>query len=128
MQRCFKVAPAPAPALTPPYPCRDDPTTTNDDDHATAAIEPAARLDPRVGLMDHLHDAAFLDTAMGMSTLGTAETVSALGLDGAKNFYGRSLAGSRVVVAGAGAVHQVCVWWRVACVCYRGGGGGVGLG
>ncbi|CAM9222359.1 unnamed protein product, partial [Pylaiella littoralis] len=66
----------------------------------------AERRDPRLGLMDHLHDAAFLDTAMGMSTLGTAESVSALGLDGAKNFYGRSLAGSRVVVAGAGAVHQ----------------------
>eukprot|EP00903_Cladosiphon_okamuranus_P010300 g9748.t1 len=65
-----------------------------------------ARCDPRLGLMDHLHDAAFLDTAMGMSPLGTAESVSALGLDGAKNFYGRSLAGSRVVVAGAGAVHQ----------------------
>lgn len=70
--------------------------------------------------MDHLHDAAFLDTAMGMSPLGTAESVSALGLEGAKNFYGRSLAGSRVVVAGAGAVHQVCVlsvwlkgcWWE----------------
>lgn len=58
--------------------------------------------------MDHLHDAAFLDTAMGMSPLGTPESVSSLGLDGAKNFYGRSLAGSRVVVAGAGAVHQVC--------------------
>ncbi|CAN0214797.1 unnamed protein product [Ectocarpus sp. 6 AP-2014] len=66
----------------------------------------AARRDPRLGLMDHLHDAAFLDTAMGMSPLGTAESVSALGLDGAKNFYGRGLAGSRVVVAGAGAVKQ----------------------
>ncbi|CAN0485717.1 unnamed protein product, partial [Hapterophycus canaliculatus] len=53
----------------------------------------------------HLHDAAFLDSAMGMSPLGTPESVSSLGLDGAKNFYGRSLAGSRVVVAGAGAVH-----------------------
>ena len=69
--------------------------------------------------MDHLHDAAFLDTAMGMSPLGTAETVSALGLDGAKNFYGRSLAGSRVVVAGAGAVHQVCLLLLSSCVRWR---------
>lgn len=44
---------------------------------------------------------------MGMSPLGTPESVSSLGLDGAKNFYGRGLLGSRVVVAGAGAVKQV---------------------
>ena len=59
--------------------------------------------------MDHLHETAFLDTAMGMSPLGTPESVSGLGIDGAKNFYGRGLAGPRVVVAGAGAVHQVFV-------------------
>lgn len=66
----------------------------------------AARLDPRLALMDHLHETAFLDTAMGMSPLGTPESVSGLGIDGARNFYGRGLAGPRVVVAGAGAVHQ----------------------
>ncbi|CAN0154442.1 unnamed protein product, partial [Ascophyllum nodosum] len=66
----------------------------------------AARCDPRSALMDHLHDAAFLDTSMGMCPLGTPETVGALVLDGVKNFYTRGLSGSRVIVSGAGAVHQ----------------------
>lgn len=60
-----------------------------------------------MGLMDHLHDAAYLDTSMGMCPLGTPESVGALSLDGVKSFYAGGLSGSRVIVSGAGAVHQV---------------------
>lgn len=57
--------------------------------------------------MDHLHDAAYLDTTMGLPVVGTTASVDALTLDGLKSFVEKTLAGRRVVVAGAGAVHQV---------------------
>lgn len=72
-----------------------------------ALYQPAAHANPQLNLMDHLHDAAFLDTAMGMPVMGTAESVSGLSAESLQAFSEATLAGSRVVVAGAGAVHQV---------------------
>ncbi|CAN0388548.1 unnamed protein product, partial [Discosporangium mesarthrocarpum] len=58
--------------------------------------------------MDHLHDAAYLDTPMGMPILGTPESVSGLSAESLGAFLASTgLSGPRVVVAGAGAVHHV---------------------
>lgn len=45
---------------------------------------------------------------MGLPVVGTAATVDALTVDALKAFSEKTLTGPRVVVAGAGAVHQVC--------------------
>lgn len=54
--------------------------------------------------MEHLHDAAYLDTAMGMSTMGTKETVSSLTKEDVASFVKDHVTASRTVVAASGAI------------------------
>lgn len=56
--------------------------------------------------MEHLHDAAYLDTPMGMSVLGTPETVSALTEDDLRAFAAANMTGPRTVVTAAGNVES----------------------
>jgi len=64
----------------------------------------AAAANPQEVLMEHLHDAAFLDTPMGMSVLGTPETVAALGADDVAAFAAANVAAERTVVTAAGSM------------------------
>jgi len=68
-----------------------------------AAIETAAASPDEV-LMEHLHDAAYLDSPMGMSVLGTAETVGSLTAGDVKAFAAANVTSTRTVVTAAGAV------------------------
>lgn len=54
--------------------------------------------------MEHLHDAAYLDTAMGMSVLGTPETVGSLTASDVQAFAAANATAGRTVVTAAGAV------------------------
>lgn len=54
--------------------------------------------------MEHLHDAAFLDTPMGMSVLGTPETVGSLTAGDVGAFAAANVTAGRTVVTAAGAV------------------------
>ena len=64
----------------------------------------AAAASPDEVLMEHLHDAAFLDTPMGMSVLGTPETVASLTAADVAAFAAANVTAGRTVVAAAGAV------------------------
>jgi processing peptidase subunit beta len=63
----------------------------------------AVKLNPEKVLMEHLHDAAYLDTIMGMSVMGTPETVSSLSAEDVNNFVKNNVTSGRTVVAAAGA-------------------------
>lgn len=64
----------------------------------------AAAAAPDEVLMEHLHDAAYLDTPMGMSVLGTDETVAKLSANDVSAFAAKNVTAARTVVAAAGAV------------------------
>jgi mitochondrial-processing peptidase subunit beta len=55
-------------------------------------------------LMEHLHDAAFLDTQMGMSVMGTPETVGMLSAANVAGFAADHVTAKRTVVAASGAI------------------------
>lgn len=59
---------------------------------------------PEEVILEHLHDAAFLDTSMGQSVLGTPESVDALTADDVAAFAAQNVTAARTVVAAAGAV------------------------
>ncbi|CAM9537216.1 unnamed protein product [Phaeothamnion confervicola] len=75
---------------------------------ALCALEGAAN-SPETAIFDHLHDTAFLDTPLGMSPLGTPETVSRLRADDVSAFVRANFTAPRVVVAAAGAVDHMAV-------------------
>jgi len=55
-------------------------------------------------LFEHLHDAAYLDTPMGMSVLGTPETVNSLTAADVAAFQASFVTAGRTVVAASGNV------------------------
>jgi len=71
---------------------------------AMLATLEATAVSPDEVLFEHLHDAAYLDTTMGMSVLGTPETVGALGPDDIAAFAAANVSAPRTVVCAAGAV------------------------
>jgi predicted Zn-dependent peptidase len=54
--------------------------------------------------MDHLHDAAYLDSPMGTSVRGAPETLATISADDVKAFAAANVTAARTVVAAAGAV------------------------
>ena len=56
--------------------------------------------------MEHLHDAAFLDSPMGTSVKGTPEALAALTAEDVKAFVAANVTAPRTVVAAAGAVDE----------------------
>lgn len=64
----------------------------------------AVRLNPEQVLMEHLHDAAYLDTVMGQSVLGTPETVGSLSANDVNSFASKNVTSGRTVVTAAGNV------------------------
>jgi processing peptidase subunit beta len=59
--------------------------------------------------MDHLHDAAFLNSPMGLSLLGTPNTVSVLTDKDISEFVSSHYLGCRYIVAASGAVDHAVV-------------------
>eukprot|EP00612_Vaucheria_litorea_P004968 CAMPEP_0171462564 /NCGR_PEP_ID=MMETSP0945-20130129/6551_1 /TAXON_ID=109269 /ORGANISM="Vaucheria litorea, Strain CCMP2940" /LENGTH=451 /DNA_ID=CAMNT_0011989115 /DNA_START=62 /DNA_END=1414 /DNA_ORIENTATION=- len=65
-----------------------------------------AQLRPEEHVMEHLYDAAFLDSPMGMPVFGTKNSVASIGERDLTEFASKNILGSRVVVSGAGEVHH----------------------
>jgi processing peptidase subunit beta len=64
---------------------------------------------PERHLLEHLHDAAFLDTAMAMPVMGTAPSVESISSSDVSAFVARNFTGPRVVVSGAGGVEHAAL-------------------
>jgi mitochondrial-processing peptidase subunit beta len=75
----------------------------------TAAITAGSRSRAEDYIFDHLHDAAFLDSTMGLPTLGTPESVSGLTAEGIAAFVAQQYTPARTVVSAAGAVEHTAV-------------------
>lgn len=69
---------------------------------------------PEEVIMEHLHDAAYLDTSMGLSVLGTPETVDALTAEDVAAFAATNVTAARTVVTAAGAVDHAAFEAAVA--------------
>lgn len=57
-------------------------------------------------MFDNLHDTAFMGSGLSRTVFGTKDTVAAVTKDDIAAFTKTYFTGSRVVVAGAGAVNQ----------------------
>jgi len=82
-------------------------TTVGDVAAAKGSIECAlagAAQAPEEVIMEHLHDAAYLDSRMGMSVLGTAETVGSLQADDVTAYMAQNVTAGRTTITAAGAV------------------------
>ena len=82
-------------------------TTVGDVGAAKGSIECAlagAAESPEQVIMEHLHDAAYLDSAMGKSVLGSAETVASLQADDVTAFMAQNVTAGRTTITAAGAV------------------------
>lgn len=65
--------------------------------------------DPGSALLDHLHDAAYLDQAMGAPTTGSKEAIEALSGADVAAFVSSHVSAPNVVVSAAGAVEHEAV-------------------
>ncbi len=66
----------------------------------------AAENAPEAHVVEHLHDAAYLNSPMGMPVLGTAETVTNITTSDVDSFVSRHLIGPRIVLAASGGVQH----------------------
>ncbi len=66
----------------------------------------AAENAPEAHVVEHLHDAAYLNSPMGMPVLGTAETVANITASDIDSFVSRHLIGPRIVLAASGGVQH----------------------
>ncbi len=61
---------------------------------------------PEAHVMEHLHDAAYLNSPMGMPVLGTSESVANITSSDIDSFVSRHLIGPRIVLVASGGVQH----------------------
>ncbi len=61
---------------------------------------------PEAHVMEHLHDAAYLNSPMGMPVLGTAKTVANISASDVDSFVSHHLIGPRLVLTASGGVQH----------------------